>query len=141
MIERYYVERASALAPSPRAVETVLALAARGVAQACVSNSSRAIVDANLDALGIRNILAFSISLDDVLAGKPHPEPFGEAAQRFALPVKTIVAVEDSLAGARSARDAGLYVVGYAPQGSAPIGCDRSIAVLSEILTMFRGQL
>src|SRR5208282_1986079 len=61
-IERYYVERATELAPSPGALETVRALAARGVAQACVSNSGRAIVDANLDALGIRRTMAFSLS-------------------------------------------------------------------------------
>ena len=38
----------------PGALEAMRALAARGVAQACVSNSGRAIVDANIEALGIR---------------------------------------------------------------------------------------
>jgi len=136
-IERFYVGRAAGLAPALSAVETVRLLAARGIAQACVSNSGRAIVDANLDALGIRKAIAFSISLDDVFAGKPDAEPFREAARRFALPARTIVAVEDSVAGARSAREAGLYVVGYAPHGGAFIECDRSIARLSEIQTIF----
>lgn len=136
-IERYYVERAVGLAPIFGAVETIRLFAARGIAQACVSNSGRAIVDANLDALGIRKAMAFSISLDDVSAGKPDPEPFREAARRFALPPHAIVAVEDSVAGARSAREAGLYVVGFEPDGGALIECDRSVASLSEIQTMF----
>jgi hypothetical protein len=77
-IERFYVERAYSLAPSPGALETIAALAARGVAQACVSNSGRAVVDANLNALGIRQTIAFSISLEDVSAGKPDPAPYRE---------------------------------------------------------------
>jgi beta-phosphoglucomutase-like phosphatase (HAD superfamily) len=94
-------------------------------------------VDANLDAPGIRGAVAFSISLDDVFAGKPDPEPFREAARRFALPAQTIVAVEDSVEGARSAREAGPYVVSYAPDGGAFIESDRSVARLSEIQTIF----
>jgi len=124
-IERFYVSRAPALA-------------ALGVAQACVSNSGRAVVDANLEALGIRQTMAFSISLDDVSAGKPDPEPFREAARRFALPAAAVVAVEDSASGARSAREAGLYVVGYAPEGSALAGSDRSIAKLMEVMALFK---
>jgi HAD superfamily hydrolase (TIGR01509 family) len=136
-IERFYVDHAPSLSPVPGAVETVRALAAKGVAQACVSNSARSIVDANLDALGVGRSMSFSISLDDVSAGKPDPEPYREAARRFALEPASIVAVEDSGAGARSARAAELYVIGYAPDGNALVGCDRSIVKLMEVLALF----
>lgn len=136
-VERYYVARASEVVQSPGAVEAIRTLAARGVAQACVSNSGRSIVDANLDALGVRGIIAFSISLDDVSAGKPDPEPFRQAARRFGLPAPAVVAVEDSVAGARSARGAGLFVVNYAPNGQTVAGCDRRVARLLEIVEMF----
>ncbi len=138
-IERFYVARAPLLAPTPGAIATIAALAAEGIAQACVSNSGRAIVDANLDALGIRRTMAFSISLDDVSAAKPDPAPFREAARRFAVPPAAIVAVEDSDAGAHSARDAGLYVIGYAPDGSALAGSNRTITQLMDILPLFSG--
>jgi HAD superfamily hydrolase (TIGR01509 family) len=136
-IERFYVERAPTLSPIPGALEVVRALAAKGVAQACVSNSGRAIVEANLDALGIRSSISFSMSLEDVSAGKPDPEPYREAARRFALPAEAVVAVEDSGAGTRSARAAGLYVVGYAPEGNIFVGSDRSIVKLMEVVTLF----
>jgi HAD superfamily hydrolase (TIGR01509 family) len=136
-IERIYVARAHSLQPSPGALEAVRTLAALGVAQACVSNSGRPVVDANLDALGIRETMAFSLSLDDVSAGKPDPEPYREAARRFALAPAAVVAVEDSGAGARSARAAGLYVVGYAPGGTAFVGSDRSVAQLMEVAALF----
>ncbi len=136
-IERFYVTLAPSLSPIPGALEAVRALAAVGVAQACVSNSSRAIVDANLHALEIRRSIAFSISLDDVSAGKPDPEPYREAARRFGLPAPAIVSVEDSAAGVHSAREAGLYVLGYAPHGIAIVGANQTIARLNEILALF----
>jgi HAD superfamily hydrolase (TIGR01509 family) len=136
-IQRFYIARAPSLSPIPGALEAVRALAAEGVAQACVSNSGRAIVDANLEALQIRPAISFSISLEDVSAGKPDPEPYREAARRFALPAAAVVAVEDSGAGARSARAAGLYVVGYAPKGNAFVGSDRSITKLMEVVALF----
>ena len=85
-IEGYYVAHAGELEPNPGALEAMRKLAERGVAQACVSNSGRTIVDANIEALGIGKIIAFSLSLEDVSAGKPDPEPYREAARRFALP-------------------------------------------------------
>jgi HAD superfamily hydrolase (TIGR01509 family) len=136
-IQHFYVAHAPSLTAIPGAIEAVRSLAAEGIAQACVSNSGRAIVDANLDALGIRRTMAFSLSLDDVSAGKPDPAPFREAARRLALPPQAIVAVEDSGAGARSARAAGLYVVGYAPNGGAFVGADRSIVKLTEVAALF----
>lgn len=136
-IERYYVAHAPSLSAIPGAVEAVRALAAKGVAQACVSNSGRSIVDANLDVLGVRRLMAFSISLEDVSRGKPDPEPYREAARRLAIRPAAIVAVEDSGAGARSARSAGLYVMGYAPARDAIVGADRSIAKLMEVLSLF----
>ena len=136
-IQRFYIARAPSLSPIPGALEAVRALAAKGVGQACVSNSGRAIVDANLEALQIRPAISFSISLEDVSAGKPDPEPYREAARRFALQAAEVVGVEDSGAGARSARAAGLYVVGYSPSGEPFVGSDRSIVKLMEVLALF----
>jgi HAD superfamily hydrolase (TIGR01509 family) len=136
-IEGYYVAHAGELEPVPGALEAMRELAARGVAQACVSNSGRAIVDANIKALGIGKIIAFSLSLDDVSSGKPDPEPFREAARRLGAEPHATVAVEDSVAGARSARAAGLFVVGYAPSGEVFVGADRSVAKLMEVVALF----
>ena len=136
-IESYYVAHAAELEPIPGAIDAMRELAARGVAQACVSNSGRTIVDANIEALGIGKIIAFSLSLDDVSSGKPDPEPFRAAARRLGAEPQAMVAVEDSGAGARSARAAGLFVVGYAPSGEAFVGADRSIRHLREVPALF----
>ena len=118
-IDRFYLENARELVASPQARETIRALNARGVAQACVSNSSRLVVDANIAALGVGGLIAFSISLDDVAAGKPDPEPYLQAMRRLGLSGAEALAVEDSVAGAASAQAAGLFVVRYDPVGRA----------------------
>jgi HAD superfamily hydrolase (TIGR01509 family) len=137
-IEGYYVLHAGELEPVPGALEAMRELAERGLAQACVSNSGRRIVDANIKALGIGEIVAFSLSLDDVSSGKPDPEPFREAARRLGAEPHATVAVEDSGAGARSARAAGLFVVGYSPSGEPFVGADRSIARIMEVVALFK---
>jgi HAD superfamily hydrolase (TIGR01509 family) len=136
-IEDDYIAHARELRPITGAIEAMQELAARGVAQACVSNSGRRIVDANIKALGIGELISFSLSLADVSAGKPDPEPYREAARRLGGAPKATVAVEDSGAGARSARAAGLYVVGYAPGGNAFVGADQSIARIIDVLALF----
>jgi len=135
-IERFYREHANELVAMPGALTTMRALSARGVAQACVSNSSRAVVDANIGALGIADLIAFSISLDDVAAGKPDPEPYLLAARRFAAPAREIAAVEDSSTGAASARAAGLVVVRYSPNGEREGVGDCWISELSRMLDL-----
>ncbi|MFO1088395.1 MAG: HAD family phosphatase [Hyphomicrobiales bacterium] len=114
-INRYYVEHRHELVITPGAVETVQALHRRGVKQACVSNSNRMIVDANLDAIGIARCLSFSLSLDDVVAGKPDPYPYAEACRRLAVAPAGVIAVEDSATGLASARAAGLRLAGFGP--------------------------
>jgi HAD superfamily hydrolase (TIGR01509 family) len=136
-IEAHYVAHSGELLPIPGAIEVMGRLAAHGVVQACVSNSGRRVVDANIKALGIGKLISFSLSLDDVSSGKPDPEPYREAARRLGAEPEATVAVEDSGAGARSARAAGLYVVGYAPEGNPFVGSDRSIVTLNEVMALF----
>ncbi|OLP54716.1 HAD family hydrolase [Rhizobium rhizosphaerae] len=110
-INRHYVAGRRTLRPLPGAVETIRALHRQGVPQVCVSNSCRLVVDANLDALDVAACMTFSISLDDVTEGKPSPLPYAGAAERLGLAPETVVAVEDSATGIRSARAAGLHAL------------------------------
>jgi HAD superfamily hydrolase (TIGR01509 family) len=130
-IETHYVAGRGRLVPIPGAIEAFDALAGMGLTQVCVSNSSRRIVDANLDALGLARRLAFSISFDDVAKGKPDPEPYLLAARKLALAPGALVAIEDSQTGLRSARAAGLFALGYQPAHADPIDADHRLAALS----------
>lgn len=107
-INRHYVDHRHELIAVPRAVETIRAIAGMGLPQVCVSNSARMIVDANLDALGVASLIAFSISLDEAVSGKPDPWPYAEACRRLALAPAAVLAIEDSRTGVTSAIAAGL---------------------------------
>ncbi len=116
----WYVENAERLTPMPGAVETVNVLARMGVAQFCVSNLAWRVVDTNIERLGIGSLLAGSISVEDVMRGKPDPEPYLKAVSALGVPrtnVLAVLAVEDSPTGARAARSARLRVAFYRPEG------------------------
>jgi beta-phosphoglucomutase-like phosphatase (HAD superfamily) len=107
-IETRYIAGVDRLTGSPGARETIELLHHEGIPQVCVSNSSRRVVDANLVSLGVLPYLRFSISLDDVANGKPHPEPYAMAAMHLGIEPSHLLAVEDSASGVASARSAGL---------------------------------
>lgn len=115
-INALYAAQVAAVPPRDGAFALVEAFAARGLQQACVSNSSRMVVDANLAAIGLPHF-SFSVSRDDVANGKPHPEPYLKAAERLGLPPSACLAIEDSPTGARSAKAAGMITVGW-PQSA-----------------------
>ncbi|MGE0241548.1 MAG: HAD family hydrolase, partial [Parvibaculaceae bacterium] len=111
--DEFYVEHRRALKPMPGAIETVTALAEAGLRQICVSNASRVLVDANIDALGLGSVMDFTLSVDDVRRGKPDPEPYAAGCARLGLRPGQVAAIEDSETGRRSGHDAGLLVVAY----------------------------
>ncbi|HYG89842.1 MAG TPA: HAD family phosphatase [Azospirillum sp.] len=107
-----YIERIGEVAPREGAFALVEAFAARGLRQACVSNSGRRVVEANLRFMGLPH-LAFGVSRDDVKNGKPDPEPYLLAAKRLGVPPEACAAIEDSPTGARAAKAAGMLTVAW----------------------------
>lgn len=112
-IEDYYHQHSDDLIAIPGGQDVIRQLAARGVKQACVSNSCRRIVESNLRALGVLEFIDIIITLDDVNRGKPAPEPYQRALDAFGLPASAVLAVEDSPTGMLSARGAGMPVAFY----------------------------
>ena len=128
-----YMARATELEPLADMLPVMRALRDAGLRQVCVSNSGRAIVDANLSAIGVDDLIEFSISFDDVKNGKPDPEPYAAAAARLGLPPGRIAAVEDSATGLASARAAGLRTFALSPDGKRLAGADHTVAGLHEL--------
>lgn len=142
-IHHHYAAGAAGIGAIAGAVETIRALDALGVAQVCASNSGRAIVDANLAAIDMTALMRGTVSLDDVVEGKPAPEPYLRAARLIGTDPADILAVEDSLTGVRAARAAGMQValLSHGADGP-PAGMDAAphfrIAALEEILRLGR---
>ena len=53
----------------------------------------------------------FILTSDDIVDGKPHPEIYLKAAERFGLPPADLLVLEDSQNGCRAAVAAGTFAV------------------------------
>jgi HAD superfamily hydrolase (TIGR01509 family) len=92
------------------AVEAVRRLA-RSFALAVASSSNRAVIDTVLDAAGIAEQFAATVSSEEVARGKPAPDVYLEAVRRLDVAPERTAAIEDSSNGIRSARAAALCVL------------------------------
>ena len=94
----------------PGAVDAVRALAARWPL-AVASSAPRSLIEAVLDASGLRPAFAAAVSSEEVARGKPAPDVYLEATARLGVPPAASAAVEDSSNGLRSAAAAGCVVI------------------------------
>ncbi|HEY0276608.1 MAG TPA: HAD family phosphatase [Paenirhodobacter sp.] len=120
-----YIAGSATVRPMSAALDVIARFADAGIRQIVVSNAGRRVLDANIAALGIGDILMGSISVDEVTQGKPAPEPYQKGAQLLGLGLRDVLAVEDSGTGARAAKAAGIAVatLGMAQSvGGLPIG-------------------
>ncbi|MFJ1599830.1 HAD family hydrolase [Streptomyces sp. NPDC088261] len=103
------VEEGAPLRPGARRLLAELERA--GVPFALVSASPRAVVDSVVGGALADVRFAFTLSADDTVRTKPHPDPYQEAADRLGVPTGACVAVEDSPDGSASAQAAGCAVL------------------------------
>lgn len=94
----------------PGSVELVRELQSHGIKTALVSASPRNIVDAVLDNLG-HDLFPFSISSDDVVNTKPHPDAYLKAANISQSDIANCLVFEDSLTGMKAATSSGAYLI------------------------------
>jgi len=119
------------------AVEAVDRLAARWPL-AVASSSNREVIDAVLDAAGITERFAATVSSEEVARGKPAPDVYLEAARRLGVRAGDCAAVEDSRNGIRSAHAAGMRVIAmpnahYRPPDEVLAAADVVLASLDEL--------
>lgn len=96
------------------------------------SSSNREVIDLVLDALGITERFAATISSEEVDRGKPAPDVYLEAARLLGAEPRACVAIEDSENGIRSAHAAGLRVLAIPNPHFAP--APEALALAAECL-------
>lgn len=89
--------------------------------QAIVSNSDRIIVDANLNAVGLREPGFKTVSRNDVRNGKPDAEPFLRGAWLLGADPAQSVVVEDSTTGALGGLAAGMKTLVWPQMDSVEV--------------------
>ncbi|MEV7091117.1 HAD family phosphatase [Streptomyces sp. NPDC093085] len=114
--------------PRPGARRLLAELESAGVPFALVSASPRTVVDAVVHGALADVPFAFTLSADDTVRTKPHPDPYRAAAERLGLDPGACVAVEDSPDGTASAVAAGSAVLVVPSLLPVPEGAGRSFA-------------
>jgi len=97
--------------PFPATAALARALAARGVALAIASGSSRSVIDLMIGSDGIGSLFPVRVSSEEVPRGKPEPDVFIEAARRLGVEPGACLVLEDSPYGVAAAKKAGMLCV------------------------------
>jgi len=99
------------LAPMPGLLELLDALEAAGIPKAICTSSSGRLLHECVSRFRMEPRFQFMLSAEDIVHGKPHPEIYLKAAERFGIEPHEMLVLEDSQAGCRSADAAGATVV------------------------------
>jgi len=108
--ERLFAVHARAPRLFPHAVEVLHACRERGMKLALVTGTSRGELEQILPH-EMSLFFAASVCGDEVLRGKPNPEPYLAAAMKLGEKPSDCVVVENAPFGIRSAKTAGCYVI------------------------------
>ncbi|PWR09625.1 HAD family hydrolase [Micromonospora acroterricola] len=103
----------------PGALALLRAVREAGIPTALVTSSGRPLVEIALDTLG-RDSFDAVVCGDEVVAAKPHPEPYLTAARLLGVPIGRCVAIEDSPTGVASALAAGAAVLAVPAEAPLP---------------------
>ncbi len=114
----------------PGARELLAGLQRAGVPCALVTMSWRRFAEAVVESLPAGSF-AVVVAGDEVVNGKPHPEPYTTAADRLGVEAADCVALEDSPTGLRSAVDAGCRV--YVVPNVVPIEPDPAYTLVESL--------
>lgn len=99
------------LAPMPGLVELLALLETAKIPKAIATSSRRTFVDRVLSPFGWAGRFKFILTSESITHGKPHPEIYQTAAQRFGIQPANMLVFEDSANGCLAASAAGALVV------------------------------
>lgn len=108
-----YIEYFSkGLAVNPKARDLLEDLDSQGFRQALVTCDQRPDVDQILKSM-LPNVFVSTVAAQDVINSKPYAEPYLKAAELIGFDPSNCVVIEDTIAGVKSAKNAGAKVIGF----------------------------
>ena len=102
----------------PGVKEYLYSLKNAGVSMCVASATAGPLMEACLERLGVLELFEFLISCESVGAGKDRPDVYFAAAKRLGGRIQDTAVYEDALYAARTAKNAGFYVVGIYEESS-----------------------
>ena len=107
--------------PVPGAKEAVIAAHAC-MSTAIVSSAYRDSIDLTVRQMGLESYMTGRFGAEDYAKSKPAPDGFLHAADVLQVPPQQCLVFEDSLAGLRSAREAGMAVIAITHRSNVAAG-------------------
>jgi len=83
----------------------------QGIPKAVCTSSSRRVAREVLGRSGVLKGMQFVLAFEDVVNGKPAPEIYLKAAQKFGVHPDRMLVLEDSVSGCHAARSAGAFTI------------------------------
>ena len=120
--ERFRAQVDSAVHPTPGLFVLLEHLRRRAIRLAVATSSGRSSADRLLGRHGLAEFFQFVLTSEDVAQGKPDPQIYRLAAERFGVPAGSVLVLEDSPAGVAAAKEAGTITVGVPHEHSPAEG-------------------
>jgi HAD superfamily hydrolase (TIGR01509 family) len=130
---RFAAEVDTAVHPTPGLFALLDHLGRRGLPLAVATSSRRAYAEQLLGRHGLRGRFAFILASEDVARGKPDPEIYLRAAERFGVPAGSVLVLEDSAPGLAAAKAAGAFAVGVPHEHSPAAGLDAADLIVPRL--------
>jgi HAD superfamily hydrolase (TIGR01509 family) len=99
------------LATMPGLDSLLAALERHQIPKAIATSSARRVVDACLAPFELAGRFQFILTAEDIVRGKPEPDVYLLAAERFGIPPEEMMVLEDSQNGCRAAAAAAAFTV------------------------------
>jgi HAD superfamily hydrolase (TIGR01509 family) len=122
-----------AVHPTPGLFVLLDRLKQRGLPLAVATSSKHSYADRLLTRHGLRDRFAFVLASEDVTRGKPDPQIYRLAADRFGVPATSVLVLEDSPAGVAAATAAGAIAVGVPHDHSPAEGLEAAALIVPRL--------
>lgn len=123
--QRFYAEMDTAVHPTPGLIALLDHLGRARLPLAVATSSHHAYAERLLVHHRLASRFQFVLAAEDVTQGKPNPEIYARAIDRFGVAAPSVLVLEDSPAGVQAGRGAGAFVVAV-PHGHSPVDALRA---------------
>ena len=110
--QRFYDQMDTAVHPTPGLFSLLDHLHRKSLPLAVATSSRRSYAERLLGQHRLMDRFHFILAAEDVTHGKPDPEIYRKAVERFGVPPGSVLILEDSPAGVAAGKGAGGFVVG-----------------------------
>jgi HAD superfamily hydrolase (TIGR01509 family) len=131
--QRFMAVADSAVHPTPGLITLLDRLEKCGIPRAVATSSKRIYAEGLLERHGLLTQFAFVLTGDDVTNGKPDPEIYLKAAERFGVAPGAVLVLEDSPTGVTAGRASGAFTVGVPHEHSPAHGIEHADMIVPRL--------